>query len=197
MTNRRRGVWSAVSVLGLAALAGCLSPLEAPSAFTGERYLCGPDQRAELDARVEECRQANLRDGSCTGILSLRGVIDSQPVVVDAPTVVATYTIMVVPPNDRARDVFVAADAPYFLISLHVNLLIDPTTGSFSDLPDGLNMDILNVEARGGNYLSILEDETIDVQVQAGDELRLTFKGRLNRGGSIDGCFHAFLVRLR
>jgi hypothetical protein len=57
-------------------------------------------------------------------------------------------------------------------------------------------LDFINLEARGGNYLTKWQDETRDVEVLTTDELRFTFATDLSRGGHLDGCVDLFLSTL-
>jgi hypothetical protein len=184
-------------VIALVCLAGCVAPLSAPSAFTGEKFLCDPEHLPEFDVLMEECRQARLRDQSCAGYVSFRATIDKQPVVVDAPAFLSNYSDYKNAENGvSGRDVFWAAFSPYFRVSLHVNLTRDVATGWLSDAFDGVNLDILNLEARGGNYFAVLNGAVRTIQFQAADELRVEFSAHISRGGSIEGCFDVFPVPL-
>src|SRR5690349_13405905 len=72
-------------------LAACASPLDAPSAYIGERFLCTPENAAEFQALSSMCRETYLLDGSCAGFASMKGQLGGQPFVVDGPLVDAFY----------------------------------------------------------------------------------------------------------
>lgn len=195
--TRHQGISAVGIAFALICLAGCVAPLSAPSAFTGEQYLCDPDHLSEFDALMEECRQDRLRDQSCSGYMSFRATIDKQPVVVDAPVFLANYVDYTNAVNGvSGRDLFWYAFSPYFGVSLDLNLTRDPDTNLLSDAYDGVNRDILNLEARGGNYLAILNLAVRTLQFQTADELRLAFSANLSRGGTIEGCFDVLPVPL-
>ena len=184
----------AAACLAAAVSTGCGSPLDAPSAFASERYLCGPEQQAELDALVEACRQGDLRDGACFGVESFQGVLDGQPVVVDAPIVEFTY-------SDGARDggmarnVSMKALAPYFGATLSLVFMLDAQTGLMTNAGLAGVPEYFNLEARGGNYLVTLQSATREIQSQTADEVRAKVSASISRGGSLDFCFHVFLKR--
>src|ERR1051325_10183514 len=74
--------------LGLACyavLTACVAPLQAPSAFEDEQSRGDPSHAEAWRARVESCRDAFAADGSCVGVISLRGIIDNENVVADSP----------------------------------------------------------------------------------------------------------------
>jgi hypothetical protein len=179
----------------------CADPIDAPSAFSAERYVCGPEHAAEFDALVEECRV--LRQTSvCRGVLSFRGDIDSEDVTLD--TRITSASIGDWPGGDPnfARTVSVLASSPYFSIKLDMNYLAVPPRRSVSGLlPDdcgsfeGLTVPcvIFNFEARGGNYFSALLNVERVMELEQYPDLRVSFSGDLGRGGRVEGCFHTFV----
>jgi hypothetical protein len=191
-----RGTWLCTA-LTLTCLAGCVAPLTAPSAFTGERFLCDAEHLPEFDALMEECRQDRVTGKSCSGYVSLRATIDKQPVVVDAPAVTSTSHEFSYPEFGLSgREIFWAAFSPYFRVSINMNMIRDPSTGLLTESirETSSTPDILNLEARGGNYFATLSSQGRSIQFQAADELRVAFSGRLSRGGSVEGCFDVFPI---
>lgn len=179
-------------------LVACAERVDAPSAFTEEQYLCDAEHAAKFDEQVEECREAHLTDGSCAGIVSFQGVIESQPVVVDATLFKATSVDNRGPNGSRSRSVGLKAYAPYFLFSLELEQL--PVEG-FPPLPpvpatanagESNARAFINLEVRSANYLSSLVDEKRDIELGTTEEVRAAISGGLTRGGYIDLCFHAF-----
>lgn len=179
--------------LWLAALScvGCSAPVDADSAFESERFLCDDAHAAEFEARVEECRQARAAGKTCVGLVSVKGVIDAEPVVFDAPAVTAVYTDTVTG-SEVSRRFSVVANAPYFSFTLATEFQLDRSTGLLSVAADPISATIINVEARGGNYFTSLLNPTRAVEQPAPDEVRATFSAALSRGGFVDGCFDIF-----
>lgn len=181
-----RAPWIALCSFGLV---HCADPLEAPSAFSDERFLCDDSSRPEFDSQVARCRAARTRDPSaCSGVFSLRGVVDSEPVVIDSLISRAFYQ------NKQLQGIadfqmVVVARSPYFSVNLDMisNDRTPPTSAAL------IASSYLNLEARGGNYLSSLKNETYDLQVLTSSEARVWLSADLGRGGFIEGCFHAFL----
>jgi hypothetical protein len=178
-----------------AGLVNCAEPLRAPSAFSEERFLCDTPDFAALMA---ECRDGYLRDGSCLGWLSFHGTIDAQQVVVDSP---ATKVIPAGPPAatgvpDTGMQVY--GSAPYFnfRISIHDPAMPSPASAGSGGGAGAIamsNVDFMNIEARGGNYLASWVHETRQVQIVAADEVGFSFATDLLRGGHIEGCLNVFL----
>jgi hypothetical protein len=181
--------------------AHCADPIDAPSAFSGERYLCGPEHAAEFEALVEECR--TLRQTSvCGGVLSLRGNIDSEDVILDAHLEPVAFSTLAGDPAISGELNLVAA-APYFSLKLKLMYFAIPPLTSVSGLlpancaalptNDSGTCFVVNLEARGGNYLSSVVNVYRTVELETVNEKRITFTGDLTRGGYIDGCVHAFM----
>jgi hypothetical protein len=174
-------------------LAGCGDPLYAPSAFSEERYLCDADHRSEFDARVAECRDAYLRDRSCAGLVSFRGTIELQQVVVDSQATLAVIQDQMRGGGIVTHALNVWASSPYFGVRL---LFVDPSapaSGEIGGVGSASNSDYIDLEARGGNYLSTWINETRDIEVLSPTEVRFTFSADLTKGGHLDGCLDVFL----
>ena len=52
--------------------------------------------------------------------------------------------------------------------------------------------ELLNLEARGGNYLSQLVNEVRDVRLETADEMQVALTADLRRGGNVEVCFDVF-----
>jgi hypothetical protein len=169
-------------------LTGCAEPIAAPSAFTEERFLCDAEHLAEFDAILAECRNSHLADASCSGYISFRGTIDSQPVVVDAPTTLVKFDDQAMPAEMTTRGFTLWASAPYFAVRLYI---LNPSLTSVQtpDASDSAsNRDFMNLEVRGGNYLSAWINETREIQILTNDEVKFSFSTDLTRGGHLEGC---------
>jgi hypothetical protein len=177
----------------LTCVAGCTTPIDAASAYTAERYLCGDEHAPEFDSQVEQCREANLRDGSCAGFVNLQGDIDEQHVVVDSNVVRATYA----PDGDEENgvkqwQVVVNGRAPYF--SFRVTLSGVPLDPGVREAPGGCGRTggFLSLEARGASDTVPMYFSRCDVNLYTPDEMRIAFSSALGKRGSVDGCFHVF-----
>jgi hypothetical protein len=190
-----------LAALAFPCLPSCAAPIDAPSAFSGERYLCGPEHQAEFDALVEECRL--LRQTSvCRGVLSVRGSIDSEEVTLDTHLTAATFSDW---PGDSAiaREIGLVAPGPYFTLKANLSYFAVPPLISVSGaLPVNCAVGdapakpciVVNFEARGGNYLSSVLNVYRTVELEMTQEMRVSFTGDLGRGGHIEGCFHLLAV---
>ena len=178
-----------------AGLVHCADPLRAPSAFSEERFLC---DTPDLVALMAECHDDYMRDGSCLGWLSFHGTIDAQPVVVDSP---AIRVIPAGPPAasgvpDVGMQVYGSAPTFNFRLSVH-----DPAKPAAASVGPGggagaiamSNVDFMNIEARGGNYLASWVNETRQLHILTADEVGFSFATDFLRGGHIEGCLDVFL----
>jgi hypothetical protein len=96
--------------------AGCAAPLEAPSAYGEERYLCGQEHASEFDAWASACTEVYNASRSCLGVASMKGVSAGEPFAVDS-NLVASY----VPSDTPFMGLeYISADgaSPYFGFSL-------------------------------------------------------------------------------
>ena len=180
-------------------LGACVAPLEAPSAFDDQQYLCGPENAPALEARLAECRATY---DQCRGVISFRGVVDNQPVKVGSLiTIVGTTDIQRVD-GTTSRAFLIHGRAPYFTFSFDLPQFDAPPghTKSGVYIPDltnclgtgnglGCERAVLNLEVRGGTYLSSLDSLNRDIQIETSDELRVGLTGHLLRGGSVEACF--------
>lgn len=189
----------------MVSLAHCAAPVDAPSAFRAERYVCGAEHAAEFETLMDECRTLGQTEG-CNGILSLRGTIDSEDVVVDTWVTSATAADWPGDPHG-ARTLELLGASPYFTIKLDVYYLaVPPLTSQSGPLPVNCSAQpeltfgpclILNLEARRANYFTGVENVTRTMELESPSEMRASFSGDLARGGRIDGCFHALIGQPR
>lgn len=196
--NRGRVPATAIG-LGLLFLASCVSPLQAPSAFAGERYLCDDKGASEWEARIQDCRATDPLDGPCHGVISFRGVIDAQSVVVDSP--VTRLIITDAPKNDGtvSRDLFLYGLSPYFRFSFDFPGFSDPghsrsgfvvqSGACVQDFVTPCFAGVMNLEVRGGTLLTELSTLLQNVKIDTPEELRVTFSADLVVGGELTGCF--------
>lgn len=195
------GLWLCLGLTCSASLAACVAPLEAPSAFEDQQYLCDPGHADTWRARIESCRAAFVADGSCLGVISLRGILDNQNVVMDSP--VTRLAITDSPNRDGTvvRDYFFRGSAPYFDFSMDLTGFAVPPAHSTNGLiiatatcdpAPGTDLvcfnGVLNIEVRGGTELLRLQTLVRNIRVETVYELELNFASDLARGGNVSGC---------
>jgi hypothetical protein len=191
-------------LFGLSCLPGCAQPIEAPSAFDGEHYLCDPENVTEFDALLENCR--GLSD-PCAGYMSVRGLIDSQLVIVDGPVSRATYIDLRPGAPEVGRALTLTTSAPYFELQFELRRFGIPPERSMSGPVCGLNAEaacdltgpegmsathFLNLVARGGNLFSVVTSQVREIQLETADEIRFAITADLARGGHVEACFDVF-----
>jgi hypothetical protein len=136
-------------------------------------------------------------------VLSLRGNIDSEDVTLDARLRPVGFSIVAGADPSVSAELALVAPAPYFNLKLNLLYLAAPPLTSLSGLlPASCAISpsdrsgtclIVNLEARGGNYLSSVVNVYRTVELETVNEKHITFTGDLTRGGYIDGCVHAFV----
>jgi hypothetical protein len=181
--------------LPLTCVVGCAAPIEAPSAYTSERFLCGDEQAAEFDSQVEWCREASLRDGSCSGIVSLKGSVDSHPIVIDSTAGKVTYVEKSGRTDGRGGELSelkVYARSPYFAFGL--TLLSQPLDLETPEVP-GVCRDptgFFSLEARGGSDFVPMYFLSCDLRLRTPQAMWVAFSANLRVRGNLDGCFYIF-----
>ena len=171
----RNVVPSRTWILPLVWLSACVSPLEAPSAFSDQIYLCGPQNAALRDAALAQCRET---DAQCQGVVSFKATIDDQPVTVGSPISHSGITDVGRQDGSTAREIFVFGQAPYFTFSFDLpgfeappghtaSGIYVPVEGVCSTMTNQAPCEhpVLNLEARGGTYLSVINNLVRDIQV--------------------------------
>ena len=78
------------------ASAGCLDPLDTPTAYESEPYLCGSDSQGAWTEQLEACRDAYEKDRSCAGLFSFRGQLEGTPLKVTSEISFANFENSVV-----------------------------------------------------------------------------------------------------
>jgi len=200
----RLGPVAGVALLGNPLfLVSCAGPLEAPPAFEEQPFLCGSEHAEEYGRAVEQCREAHFRDGSCKGIISMRGVLDRQPTALTSTMDRAVHldTKIAGEPSDRSFNF--GGAGPYYTFVLNVgSFAVPPATTESGPLPDGAcnnptsgmgRCDVMNLEARGGNYLLRLVSIVRHVDVETEDEIGLSMTASTSDGlGHLELCLDAF-----
>jgi hypothetical protein len=172
------------------ALPRCAEPIDAPSAFTEEQFLCDAEHIDAFNALVAACRDTRAQSGSCAGYLSFRGTVDSQPVVLDS-VVTKVDNQFPVFQGVRQNGLIVWSSAPYFDIRFSLVDRIKPGSLQLAAAGES-NVDFVDIVARGGNYLTNWSNETRTIEIATEEELRFTFSTDLSRGGHLDGCLDIF-----
>jgi len=170
----------------LVSVAGCATPLEAPSAYAGERFLCGSEHAAEFQELSAACREAYLGDRSCEGYASLKGESDGQPFVVDAPLFGTYYAFGATGP---AYALTVSADglSPYFSFRLQLYGLTREVTESGVIVCQTVEARLFGIEVRGASDQQAMNLNTCEIE-RLMDGVYVSFSARLARGGNIDAC---------
>ncbi|HMJ51194.1 MAG TPA: hypothetical protein VK540_03940 [Polyangiaceae bacterium] len=186
---------------------GCASPLDAPSVYESEVFLCAPDQADRFNVELERCRNEYDRDGSCGGLVSFTGRLYNQPLVVDSRIDVSRFEDLLRADGVRIRDqVKLSGISPYFRFrvrfwemggdmlgderSLDVIASVAPGAQPFLDRFVHAS---IRLSASGQSVESPALNGNVSLSVQTVNEEAGTF--HLGFGeDAIDGCFHAFLT---
>lgn len=168
--------WICTLLLGVA---GCADPLEAPSAFQEERFLCGPEHAAEFDAWATACRD----DPACPGVGSIKGEFGGQPFVADT-TLFNTYYVL---DSTVLADVGAQGTSPYFEFRISLEMLT-------REIVDGAerclaNSSLFGIEVRGSSGLQALNLKTCQFEPRL-DGLYLAFTASLPRASFLATCMY-------
>jgi hypothetical protein len=167
---------------------GCADPLEAPSAYTGERFLCGSESAAEWNALVSTCVEQNRTERSCRGVTSVRGEHNGESFVADSRLSRAAYQYDAMQPTTLGRTEF-AGESPYFkFIWSTEGLKMDRTPGTSLNCLNA-STSLFNMEVRGSSNLLRMNFRSCEFAESAGS-LDLGFSATFAAGGFLDGCVH-------
>jgi hypothetical protein len=167
-------------------VAGCATPLEAPSAYSSERFLCGPEHAAAFAALSSACRETYLRDGSCEGFASLKGEIDGQPFVVDGPLFETSYE------SDETRPrtplgVNARGSTPYFAFRISISDLARTITTESGTVLPATGSGLFGIEVRGSSNLQTMHVNSCEIEPLP-DGIYVAWSANFARGGTIDVC---------
>jgi hypothetical protein len=178
-------------ILAATVLVGCAAPLEAPSAYVGERFLCRPEHAVEFDALVDDCRRADLRDGSCDGVASLKVDLTTQHAIIDSQLQIADYS-----PDPRdpiMRSLGGEGKSPYFNFHLSLGITTDSLSAGGETSPaleacrrPPVGSSTIGFDVRGAS--DTLAFNMTSCEVSDADGLRLTYGGDIVRGGTLEVC---------
>jgi hypothetical protein len=180
---------SVVCFIGASLLVlGCGAPLEAPSAYASERFLCAPEHAAEWDALVSACNERYGSDRSCPGVASLRGEADGQAFVTDEPLFAAAYEYDATKPTSVGT-LSLNGRSPYFRFHFSADgLTVETTPGSPSRCVPG-SSGLFGLEVRGTSALRRTNFHSCEV-IPSASGIDVAFSGTFLVGGFIDGCVH-------
>jgi len=184
---RRAGITIRGIGASLLAAAGCATPLEAPSAYAGERFLCGPEQAAEFRVLSAGCREAYLSDRSCEGFASLKGESDGQPFVVDAPLFGSFYQYNETGPT-TGLTVNATGLSPYFAFRLQLYGLTREATEA-GIVCRTAEARLFGIEVRGSSDQQAMALLTCDFE-RPEDGVYVSFSAKLARGGPLEACMY-------
>jgi hypothetical protein len=189
-------------------LEGCASPLDAPSIYESELFLCAPDQADRFRVELERCRNEYQRDGSCGGLVSFTGRLYEQPLVVDARFDVSRFEDLLRADGVRIRnEVKLSGISPYFRFRVRfwemggdmsgdersLDVIAGQAPGPPQPFLDRFVRASVRLSASGQSVESSALTGNVSLSIQAVNEEAGTF--HLGFGeDAIDGCFHAFLT---
>jgi hypothetical protein len=166
---------------------GCGAPLDAPSAYASERFLCAAEHAAEWDARVSACDESYSSDRSCPGVASLRGEIGGETFVTDEPLVRAVFEYDATAPTS-AGNLSLRGRSPYFVFNLSADVAVETTPGSPPRCLPG-SSGLFGLEVRGSSALRRTNFTTCEM-ISSDRGKDVTFSATFVVGGSLEGCAH-------
>jgi hypothetical protein len=185
MKSRVRGLLCAFPLL-LGSLQ-CVEPLDAPSAYAEQRYLCTEAYASERAAVVERCREAYLRDRSCGGLVNFIGNIQSIPLVVESLASSASFEYRVSDTGVLELNMHAEGRTPYFEYTTKISNLLDGDRITTTTTGNDLRLNSLNA-----TYRAQIRKFTFQLQLDTPDELAYTLSTRMTTNDTLEGCFHLF-----
>jgi hypothetical protein len=187
--------WSESRVALVAILLfGCSDPLDAPSGYEDQTFLCEAGAQAARQARTKACNA----DAACSGWVSLSGMLQDQPVTVSSELRNVRLDAVKAPGVGLVREaITIRAESPYFALRWVFSALppLEATTETLA-LPisisqgDGSVHSALRLEGGGASVEFSGRDGQLltswTAQEQSGDA-----HVNLGSGNVVDGCFFA------
>jgi hypothetical protein len=193
-------------------LIGCVEPLEAPSAYESQRYLCSDEYAAEWQDLVDQCHEDYLRDRSCAGVASFEGTLQSKPVTVESRLTWDQFGTLRRLDDSLVRDgVKMVGQSPYFefrwnLASIGGAILPAGSTtvpwtleaagnDSGDDEFDNDRIEMgIRLASRNASVEITASSGTVTIESQTEDEEAAHASVTFRDGSAIDGCFIAFPI---
>ncbi|MBI4511359.1 MAG: hypothetical protein HY698_17130 [Deltaproteobacteria bacterium] len=194
-------------------LGGCVEGFETRPAYADERFLCGDEGVSEYQARAARCRESSDGGTGCSGVLSFKGTLEKQAVVLD--TDFSSTEFALIRGNDGELfldDVESLGDAPYFQFRFRLDTLgglvdatasteqrslaFDPQASRYEDKLTDTRVKISIRLAAGGqskDFQGRMDNGTVLITTQSAKELAGSFNGAFGaETDSLAGCFHVF-----
>lgn len=173
---------------------GCGDPLDAPSAYEDQVFLCEASASEERAARTATCRLAT----GCAGWVSFRGVLQDQLVTVGSPLLAAELSVVEAPSLGPVREeIRLRAESPYFRLRWAFSELppLDATPGELDyrvGVAKGQDSVRSSLRLNGGGASAELTARAGVLQT-SWDEKEQSGRAELDfgAGNQIEGCFFA------
>ena len=178
---------SVVCFIGASLLAsGCAAPLEAPSAYASEQFLCGSEHAAEWDALVSACNEHNGAARACAGVVSLRGEIDGETFVANSLLPIAVIAYDESKPA-LAGELLLDGQSSYFKFRVSAEALFEETTSGSPGPCGSGSTNLFGMEVRGSSNLQRMNFNHCELASRPSG-LYLSFSASFTKGGFLDGC---------
>jgi hypothetical protein len=192
----------------LVAIAGCAMPVENPSVYDAQRFLCAEEHDGALRDAIEDCRNDFERDESCAGVLSFAGELEGEPITVESRLLSSEFIDQRLDGegSEIRQELKLSGRSPYFHFTLSwLDLGGDLTGGAdertlrFGAAPDpdeAFQDDRVRASLRmtvGGESRAFTPREgELTTERQRLDEHSAEFSADFAPGEYLEGCFHAF-----
>jgi hypothetical protein len=175
-----------ITALALAlATNGCSDALEAPSAYESQRFLCTPENHLALQQELELCRTANQSGPVCGGVVSFRGTLQNQPVLVESHAFRTSHAI-----GPDTQSFWTFALSPYFEYNIQVYILTAERTLILTQEAGSS----IRLASRSGSFRSPFITAESTIHQLTDRELSIDLRATLSTGDELEACLHLFVT---
>jgi hypothetical protein len=197
-----------LAIACLVAVAGCAMPVENPSVYEAQRFLCAEEHAGALQDAIEDCRDDFERDESCAGVLSFTGQLEGEPITVESR--LASSEVLDLRSDGEGSEIReelkLSGSSPYFHFTISWLDIGGDLTGGADDRTlqygaardrgEALQDDRVSVSLRmtvGGESRAFTPRQgELITELQRLDEHAAAFSADFAADDHLDGCFHAF-----
>ena len=193
---------SGIVALSAALQLACTGGIDAPSAYSTQRYLCDEAHATDLAEIVGDCRETK----QCWGAMSLQGTLQEEPVTIEASLEQTEFENVETGAGEVLRDsITLIGQTPYFLFEWNFRevggdvesaepLHLEVTrlaVSQDSGVRDDRVRTLMRLTGGSGSVAMIGDHGTVVTRAHGLGEQSAEVEIDFGAAGSATGCFHA------